>query len=114
MWTESWIQNNIANILIKGANTLGIDKSVKIAPSVIREAGEEDSIPTDETLEFLERRDMSSVEPSIQEGIPTTQVASSQPFLSGLNTAPAGGGSSSAAALLGGSSLAVATRECRR
>ncbi len=40
---------------------------------------------------------MSSVEPSIQEGIPTTQVASSQPFLSGLNTAPAGGGSSSAA-----------------
>ena len=91
------IQNNIANILIKGANTLGIDKSVKIAPSVIREAGEEDSIPTDETIEFLERRDMSSVEPSIQEGIPTTQVASSQPFLSGLNTAPAGGGSSSAA-----------------
>ena len=91
------IQNNIANILIKGANTLGIDKSVKIAPSVIREAGEEDSIPTDETIEFLERRDMSSVEPSIQEGIPTTQVASSQPFLSGLNTAPAGGGISSAA-----------------
>jgi len=39
----------------------------------------------------------SSVEPSIQTGIPTTQVASSQPFLSGLNTAPAGGGGSSAA-----------------
>jgi hypothetical protein len=39
----------------------------------------------------------SSVEPSIQTGIPTTQVTSSQPFLSGLNTAPAGGGGSSAA-----------------
>jgi hypothetical protein len=91
------IQNNIVNILSKGANTLGIDKSIKVAPSVIREAGEEDDIPTDETLEFIERRDMSSVEPSIQKGIPTTQVSSRQPFLSGLNTAPAGGGSSSAA-----------------
>ena len=91
------IQNNIVNILSKGANTLGIDKSIKVAPSVIREAGEEDDIPTDETLEFIERRDMSSVEPSIQKGIPTTQVSSRQPFLSGLNTAPAGGGISSAA-----------------
>jgi len=39
----------------------------------------------------------ASVEPSIQEGIPTTQVASRQPFLSGLKIAPAGGGGSSAA-----------------
>jgi hypothetical protein len=50
---------------------------------------------TDPTFEGVS--DQSSVEPSVQEGIPTTQVASSQPFLSGLNTTPAGGGGSSAA-----------------
>ena len=91
------IQKNIVSILTKGVNTIGIDKAVKITPSVIRETGEDDDELTDETREFLERRDQSSVEPSIQTGIPTTQVASRQPFLSGLNTAPAGGGGSSAA-----------------
>jgi len=92
------IQKNIISILTNGVNTVGIDKAVKITPSVIREAGEEDMTLEDETIEFLERQErQSSVEPSIQEGIPTTQVASSQPFLSGLNTATAGGGGSSAA-----------------
>ena len=91
------IQKNIISILTNGVNTVGIDKAVKITPSVIREAGEDDMTLEDETIEFLERRDQSSVEPSIQTGIPTTQVVSSQPFLSGLNTAPAGGGGSSAA-----------------
>jgi hypothetical protein len=38
----------------------------------------------------------ASVEPSVQRGLPTTQVASRQPFLSGLKIAPAGGGGSSA------------------
>ena len=39
----------------------------------------------------------SSVQPSITKGTPTTQLSSSEPFLSGLNNAPAGGGASSAA-----------------
>ena len=39
---------------------------------------------------------IASVEPSVQRGLPTTQVASRQPFLSGLKIAPAGGGGSSA------------------
>jgi len=74
--------------------TGGRQTIIRGAPSAIRaiETEEYDPISQDETI-----GDQSSVEPSVQEGIPTTQVASSQPFLSGLNTAPAGGGGSSAA-----------------
>ena len=74
--------------------TGGRQTFIRGAPSAIRAIETEEYDPTaqDETI-----GDQSSVEPSIQEGIPTTQVASSQPFLSGLNTAPAGGGGSSAA-----------------
>ena len=96
------VQNNIINILSKTARTAGFDKLIKATPTVIREIGEEADTPTDETIEYLERRDanndkQSSVEPRIQAGIPTTQLASNQPFLSGLNIAPAEGGGSSAA-----------------
>ena len=41
---------------------------------------------------------MSSVQPSITTGTPTTQLSSSEPFLSGLNIAPAGGGETAASA----------------
>ena len=94
------IDNNIIDILSKAARTVGIDKLIKVTPTVIRELGEEDDTPTDETLEYLERRDankQSSVQPRLPTGIPTTQLASNEPFLSGLNNAPAGGGTSSAA-----------------
>ena len=93
------IEKNIISILSKGAHTVGIDKAVKVTPSVIRESGEEDMAPTDETLEFLERKNkQSSVQPSIPTGTPTTQLSSSEPFLSGLNIAPAGGGATAASA----------------
>jgi len=73
--------------------TGGRQTIIRGAPSAIRAIETEEYDPTqDETI-----GDQSSVEPSIQMGTPTTQVASSQPFLSGLNAAPAGGGISSTA-----------------
>ena len=73
--------------------TGGRQTIIRGAPSAIRAIETEEYDPTqDETI-----GDQSSVEPSIQMGTPTTQVASSQPFLSGLNVAPAGGGISSTA-----------------
>jgi hypothetical protein len=72
--------------------TGGRQTIIRGAPSAIRAIETEEYDPTQEEP----IGDQSSVEPSIQTGIPTTQVASSQPFLSGLNTAPAGGGGSSA------------------
>ena len=63
----------------------------------------------DETQEVKERSDIqkiidrnrlnnqqSSVQPGIAKGTPTARLSSNEPFLSGLNTAPAGGGISSA------------------
>ena len=98
------IDNNIIDILSKAARTVGFDKLIKATPTAIRELGEEDDTPTDETLEYLERRDaktrfnqQSSVQPGIAKGTPTARLSSNEPFLSGLNTAPAGGGTSSAA-----------------
>ena len=78
-----------AGFLVTG----GRQTIIRGAPSAIRAIETEEYDPTqDETI-----GDQSSVEPSIQMGTPTTQVASSQPFLSGLNIAPAGGGISSTA-----------------
>ncbi len=92
------IASKLKNILTKaGYIVVGkpVKESFRTAPFAIREIQEEEVDMTDPTFEGVS--DQSSVEPSIQTGIPTTQVASSQPFLSGLNTAPAGGGGSSAA-----------------
>lgn len=74
--------------------TGGRQTFIRAMPSGIRAIETEEYDPTaeDETI-----GDQSSVEPRVQEGFPTTQVTSSQPFLSGLNTASAGGGGSSAA-----------------
>ena len=101
------IQLRIAEKISRYLQQMGFKPVRRITPAVIRELSPEDE---DEAVEVEERdgfinqiqqkinkNKVSSVEPSIQEGIPTTQVASSQPFLSGLNTAPAGGGGSSAA-----------------
>ena len=74
--------------------TGGRQTIIRGAPSAIRaiETEEYDPIAQDQNI-----GEQSSVEPRLQTGIPTTQVASNQPFLSGLNNAPAGGGTSSAA-----------------
>jgi hypothetical protein len=73
--------------------TGGRQTFIRAMPSGIRAIETEEYDPTaeDQTI-----GDQSSVEPRVQEGFPTTQVTSSQPFLSGLNTASAGGGGSSA------------------
>jgi hypothetical protein len=73
--------------------TGGRQTIIRSAPSAIRAIETEEYDPTAEEQPI---GDLSSVEPSVQRGLPTTQVTSNQPFLSGLNTAPAGGGGSSA------------------
>jgi len=101
------IQLRIAEKISRYLQQMGFKPVRRITPSVVRELSPEDedeATEVEERDEFIDqiqqkinKNKVSSVEPSVQEGIPTTQVASSQPFLSGLNTAPAGGGGSSAA-----------------
>tara|TARA_R100001463_G_scaffold37904_2_gene81497 strand:+ start:2687 stop:7768 length:5082 start_codon:yes stop_codon:yes gene_type:complete len=86
-WFRKFFEKS--GILAKGS---GIRRTIPLI--------QEEVSPEIDALEMINQEDntqQSSVEPSIQEGIPTTQVASRQPFLSGLNTATAGGGGSSAA-----------------
>jgi len=71
--------------------TGGRQTIIRAAPSAIRAIETEEYDPTAENNDK-----QSSVEPRIQAGIPTTQLASNQPFLSGLNIAPAEGAGSSA------------------
>ena len=74
--------------------TGGRQTIIRAAPSAIRaiETEEYDPIAEEQPI-----REQSSVQPGIAKGTPTTQLSSNEPFLSGLNTAPAGGGTSSAA-----------------
>jgi len=105
--TDEKIQLRIAERISRYLQQMGFKPVRRITPSVVRELSPEDedeATEVEERDEFIDqiqqkinKNKVSSVEPSIQTGIPTTQVASSQPFLSGLNTAPAGGGGSSAA-----------------
>ena len=88
---SSWFRKFFekAGILAKGS---GIRRTIPLTQEVVR--------PEIDPFEMLNQEDdnqQSSVEPRLQTGTPTTQVASRQPFLSGLNNAPAGGGTSSAA-----------------
>jgi len=74
--------------------TGGRQTIIRGAPSAIRAIETEEYDPIAEEQPIGEQ---SSVQPSITKGTPTTQLSSSEPFLSGLNNAPAGGGASSAA-----------------
>ena len=100
------IQLRIAEKVSRYLQQMGFKPIRRLTPAIVREVSPEDD---DEALEVEERDEfinniqkkinknkVSSVEPSVQRGLPTTQVSSNQPFLSGLNTAPAGGGGSSA------------------
>ena len=90
--------------LFKKASLIGGSVTLKQLMPIVKTDEEEGAPPFSE---FIKQKlkiqkgpndDLTaSVEPSIQEGIPTTQVASRQPFLSGLKIAPAGGGISSTA-----------------
>ena len=109
--TDEKMQLRIAEKISRYLQQMGFKPVRRITSATVRELSPEDQ---DETIEVEERDDFineiqkkidknrisnqqSSVEPRLQTGTPTTQVASRQPFLSGLNNAPAGGGASSAA-----------------
>ena len=84
--------------------TGGRQTSIRITPNISRELQDDNAIdPNDPRLQGITQEinnnQQSSVEPRLPTGTPTTQVASNQPFLSGLNIAPAeGAGSSSPSA----------------
>ena len=100
------IQLRIAEKVGRYLQQMGFKPIRRLTPAVVREVspeGEDEATEVEERDEFINniqqkinKNKVSSVEPSVQRGLPTTQVSSNQPFLSGLNTAPAGGGGSSA------------------
>jgi hypothetical protein len=105
--TDEKMQLRIAEKISRYLQQMGFKPVRRITSATVRELSPEDedeAIEVEERDEFIDniqqkikQNKVSSVEPSIQMGTPTTQVASSQPFLSGLNVAPAGGGISSTA-----------------
>ena len=109
--TDEKMQLRIAEKISRYLQQMGFKPVRRITSATVRELSPEDE---DEAIEVEERDDFineiqkkidknrisnqqSSVQPSITTGTPTTQLSSSEPFLSGLNNAPAGGGASSAA-----------------
>ena len=105
--TDEKMQLRIAEKISRYLQQMGFKPIRRITSATVRELSPEDedeAAEVEERDEFIDniqqkikQNKVSSVEPSIQMGTPTTQVASSQPFLSGLNVAPAGGGISSTA-----------------
>jgi hypothetical protein len=91
---------SITRLIVQGLKKAGIGllgpPSQRAVPLGVKEFEPLGRIDSFEMLNQEDANQQSSVQPGKAKGTPTARLSSNEPFLSGLNTAPAGGGISSA------------------